>query len=65
MLTFLLFYYVLDGWLRSSPAPHVVSSLKFTGGPGACRLSFERLLDAIISRSSSETHNNSTHTNLL
>jgi hypothetical protein len=29
-----------------------VSSLKFTDGPGACRLSFERVLDAIISRSS-------------
>jgi hypothetical protein len=26
--------------------------LKFTDDPGACRLSFERVLDAIISRSS-------------
>ena len=52
LLTFLLFYYVLDGWSRGSLAPLVVSSLKFTDGPGACRLSFERVLDAIILRSS-------------
>ena len=39
--------------LRISKSPLVyVSSLKFTDGPGACRLSFERVLDAIISRSS-------------
>ena len=52
LLTFLLFYYVLDGWSQSSLALHVVSSLKFNYDPGACRLSFERVLDAIISRSS-------------
>ena len=52
MLTFLLFYYVLDAWSRSALAPLVVSYLKFTDRSGACRLSFERVLDAIISRSS-------------
>ena len=44
------------GLLALFPAPHVVSSLKFTHGPGACRLSFERALDGIISRSSSENY---------
>jgi hypothetical protein len=39
------------------PAPHAVSSLKFTNGAGACRLSIERVLDAIISRSLSKDYN--------
>lgn len=47
------------------PAPHVVSSRKFTDGPGACRLSFERLLAATISRSSGENNNTSNNTNPL
>jgi hypothetical protein len=41
------------------------SSLKFTDRPGACRLSFERVLDAIISRSSSQNLNMSANAALL